>query len=290
VKKIAAIFTSVVSAILGKARMKKLLIYSAKTLNINLHEHGLIQIGAYISHVPEKNGEVFLIEHILPHLFKPGAQLTFFDVGSNVGHYAIGLRKYFPDARIYAFEPVKGTYDLMVNNASDFRIDTYNLGLGDKQGMATIFNKTHNSNTELASLYRDVFDMPDGSEDEITSSQFAIDTIDNFCNKTQVKNIHFLKVDVEGHELLVLKGASEMLRQKGVEVIQFEFNSHNVYSRVYLRDFYLLLNNFEIFRIIPHGLISLGAYNSVNEIFLLQNFLAVRKDICHLVDKSHLHD
>ena len=270
--------------------MKKLLIYSAKTLNINLHEHGLIQIGAYISHVPEKNGEVFLIEHILPHLFKPGAQLTFFDVGSNVGHYAIGLRKYFPDARIYAFEPVKGTYDLMINNASDFRIDTYNLGLGDKQGIATIFNETNNTNTELASLYRDVFNVTDEREDEITSHQFAIDTIDNFCSKKQIKNINFLKIDVEGHELLVLKGALKMLGQKAIDVIQFEFNMHNVYSRVYLRDFYLLLNDFEIFRIRQNGLISLGAYNSVNEIFLLQNFLAVRKDKCHLVDKSHLHD
>src|SRR6185312_3866725 len=94
-KKIAAIFTSVVSAILGKARMKKLLIYSAKTLNINLHEHGLIQIGAYISHVPEKNGEVFLIELIFPHFFRPAAHFTFFDFGSIFGHYAIGLENIF---------------------------------------------------------------------------------------------------------------------------------------------------------------------------------------------------
>ncbi len=289
-KKIIAGFIRGVSAIIGKARMKKLLIYSAKTLNINLHEHGLIQMGAYISHVPEKSGEVFLIENILPYLFEPGLPLTFFDVGSNIGNYAIRLRRQFPNARIYAFEPVKGTYDLMINNASDFRIDTYNVGLGDKQGSATIFNKTNNTNTELASLYRDIFNVADESEDEITSSQFAIDTIDNFCNKKQIKNIHFLKIDVEGHELLVLKGASEMLRHKKIEIIQFEFNLHNVYSRVYLRDFYLLLNDFEIFRIIPHGLISLGAYNSVNEIFLLQNFLAVRKDKCYLIDKSHLHD
>lgn len=288
-KKIIAVFIRAVSVVIGKERMKKLLIHSAKALNINLHEHGLIQIGACISHISKENGEVFLIENILPGLFKPGFPLTFFDVGANIGNYAIGLRKQFPEAHICAFEPVKSTYDMMINNVAGSRIDTYNLGLGDEQETATIFNRTTNSNTELATLYSDAFNVADKSKNEITSFQCSIDTIDHFCKTNQIKNIHFSKIDVEGHELSVLKGASEMLKHKVIDVIQFEFNSHNIHSRVYLRDFCLLLNDFEIFRILPNGLINLGAYNSVNEIFLLQNFLAVQKDICHLVDKSYVH-
>jgi len=289
VKKVIAGFVKTVSAAIGKTRMEKLLIYSAKVLNINLHEHGLVQIGAYISHIPEKNGESFFVQNILPRLIESGFHPIFFDVGANVGNYALGLRNRFPDANIYTFEPVRSTYDLLNNNVSGCRIDTYNLGLGDKKGRATIFNKANNNNTELATLYSDVFKAGGKSEGEITSSQCEIDTIDNFCDTTQVKNIHFLKIDVEGHELSVLKGASEMLKRKRIDIIQFEFNSHNIYSRVYLRDFFLSLNDFEIFRILPNGLLRLGAYNSANEIFLLQNLLAVRKDICHLLDKSYLY-
>lgn len=269
--------------------MKKLLIYSAKRMKIGLHDHGLIQIGAYISHIPENNGEKFFIENILPNLFERGFQPVFFDVGANTGQYAIGLRKCFPDAHIYAFEPVKSTYDLLIDNTSNFQIEACNIGFGEQKGEAVIFNEKNNDNTELATLYRDVFDVPDVNDNGITSSQFLMETIDNFCNEKHIKNIQFLKIDVEGHELFVLKGASEMLRHRNVDVIQFEFNAHNVYSRVYLRDFYLLLNDFEIYRIHRGGIISLGAYNSVNEIFLLQNFVAVRKDICHLIDKSFLY-
>jgi len=288
-KNIVAFFTRYVSLIVGKERMAKLLIYSSKTLNINLHEHGLIQMGAGISHIPEENGEVFFIENILPHLFKPGGRSVFFDVGAHIGNYAIRLRKRFQEADIYAFEPVEDTYDTMFSNASGFEINMYNVGLGEKRGTATIFNTTNNTNTELASLYRNIFDAYHESDEEISSFQFSIDTIDDFCAARQIQNINFLKIDVEGHELLVLKGASEMLSHSNIEVIQFEFNIHNVYSRVYLRDFYSLLSDFKIFRIVPNGLINLGDYNSSNEIFLLQNLLAVRKDICHLIGKSYLH-
>ena len=74
-----------------------------------------------------------------------------------------------------------------------------------------------------------------------------------------------------------------MLLKKHIKIIQFEFNSHNVHSRVFLRDFYLILKDFEFYRIFQNGIIKLGPYSHLNEIFTLQNIVAVRNDFCYLI-------
>jgi len=54
----------------------------------------------------------------------------------------------------------------------------------------------------------------------------------------------------------------------------------NVYSRVFFRDFYELLVNYNFFRMLPDGLIFLGKYNPIfQEIFAYQNIVAIRKDL-----------
>jgi hypothetical protein len=88
-----------------------------------------------------------------------------------------------------------------------------------------------------------------------------------------------LKIDTEGSELEVLKGAEKMLCNKKIDIIQFEFNSLNVISRVFLKDFYDILKDFSLYRINTNCLIPLPKYDTENEIFKYQNFLAVRRDL-----------
>jgi len=126
------------------------------------------------------------------------------------------------------------------------------------------------------------------TDNGVASIEFQMDTIDNFCASKNIENIDFLKMDVEGHELSVLKGAVSLLLTDSIKVIQFEFNLHNVYAHVFLRDFYLVLHNFEFYRLSQNGLIALGGYSTFNEIFVLQNIVAIRKDICHLIKTKPL--
>jgi hypothetical protein len=84
-----------------------------------------------------------------------------------------------------------------------------------------------------------------------------------------------LKIDVEGHELNVLKGAAELLSSRRINFIQFEFGEADIDSRTYLRDFFdLLSDNYDFFRIVPHGLRPIGAYSSAHEVFATINYLA----------------
>ena len=80
-------------------------------------------------------------------------------------------------------------------------------------------------------------------------------------------------LDVEGLEYEVIKGA----KKTSPRMIQFEFNSMDVYFRIFLKDFYDLLPNYDFYRISPKELIPLGEYNTINEIFAYQNILCIKK-------------
>ena len=73
----------------------------------------------------------------------------------------------------------------------------------------------------------------------------------------------------------VLKGAIKLISENRVGIIQFEFNEMNIVSRVFLRDFYKILDKYNIYRLDSNKLIPLLEYNSTNEIFKFQNLLAV---------------
>ncbi len=73
----------------------------------------------------------------------------------------------------------------------------------------------------------------------------------------------------------VLSGAKALLAEGRIHFIQFEFNEMNIISRVFLKDFYDLLQGFSLYRLDSNRLIPLAGYSSTNEIFKFQNLLAV---------------
>jgi hypothetical protein len=76
----------------------------------------------------------------------------------------------------------------------------------------------------------------------------------------------------------VLKGAAEMLKQNKINVIQFEFGENDIFSRVFLRDFFELLPKFRFYRINRQVLVPLRQYDVQDEIFRYQNIVAVHPD------------
>ncbi|MEM9922931.1 MAG: FkbM family methyltransferase [Cyanobacteria bacterium P01_D01_bin.50] len=83
--------------------------------------------------------------------FLKGNQVqTIFDVGANIGQTSLFLNRYFPQADIYAFEPVKVTYETFKNNTVNInKIKAYNYALGFEETQKIIRLR---DNTELNTL------------------------------------------------------------------------------------------------------------------------------------------
>ncbi len=104
-----------------------------------------------------------------------------------------------------------------------------------------------------------------------------MDTLDFYCENNGIETIDFLKIDVEGFELNVLKGGARMLKNKKIGMIQFEFTQINSTVGVFFKQFFDLLSaDFCLYRLLPNGLQTIETYEPTScEIFGYQNYVAI---------------
>ena len=201
-----------------------------------------------------------------------------FDVGSNIGEYAILLSQILePNTNIYCFEPSKATFEHLIENTSNIKnIQLFNFGLGVKaESINLYFDKKESG---LASFYKRRLDH--FSIDMSKSELVEVKILDEFCRDHKIEHIHFLKMDVEGNELNILNGAKGMMDKGTIDFIQFEFGGCNIDSRTFFQDFfYLLKDQYHIYRILKNGLYPIDSYSEKYEIFITTNYLAKRKSL-----------
>jgi FkbM family methyltransferase len=141
-----------------------------------------------------------------------------FDVGANVGQTYRRFRRDFPEARIHCFEPVSNAFDqLMKEMAGDQLASAQRLALGDSCGFGTIH--THAEWSELSSLRSEL------AVSEL-SEKVEIATIDSIGPP----RIDLLKIDTEGFEIPVLRGAVSMLDRGSIRTVfcevGFDWSNH----------------------------------------------------------------
>jgi FkbM family methyltransferase len=144
-----------------------------------------------------------------------------FDVGANVGQSAAELALYFPEAKIYSFEPVRETFSILTRNVGgNPNIAAQNLALGSSAGRSEMYVY---DNSLINSI---VLNRPYPSRYNLKAQKLecTVDTIDNFCDRHGVSQIGILKIDTEGFELEVLRGARNLMERGMVDFVIAEFN------------------------------------------------------------------
>jgi FkbM family methyltransferase len=225
----------------------------------------------------DTSGELNVIKNIGKQL-KNKENIIVFDVGANVGKYIRYWDKYVDSNIIsYCFEPSNNTFQELTKNTSDIKdIHLINKGLGDKDETLTLYSNIK-SNTQSSLFKRD---MSHWDEDyNLTNEEsIKITTLDSFCSENNIEYIDFLKLDVEGYEMNMFRGANNFITNKKIGAIQFELGVASVDGKYFFKDvFYLLKDNYKIYRITPRNLFEIKQYNEQLEVFLTTNYLAVLK-------------
>lgn len=148
---------------------------------------------------------------------------TIFDVGANIGQSSEPLAKAFPDARIFAFEPVTSTFQTLSQNMGPYKnVQPINIALGAKNALVN-FSADPDSTENKILLSEENGDSKDKSPIQSVEMLAGL----NFCLNNNIGNISFMKIDAEGHDMEVLKGFSHFLDR--VDFIQVEagLNNHN---------------------------------------------------------------
>lgn len=201
-----------------------------------------------------------------------------FDVGANVGLYSEELRKEFPYAKITAFEPGSlASAKFKKRFQEDKSIQLVQAAVGSENGKSILYYDYEGSG--MASMSNRKLGHF-GIEFKL-SEEINVITLDSFL-KIEPFIPDFLKIDVEGYELAVLRGAGDSLLK--IKLVQFEFGGCNIDTRTFFQDFYYLFTDaqFELFRMAPRGLVRISKYSEADEHFETTNYLAVNSRFSNL--------
>ena len=143
-----------------------------------------------------------------PGLFK---QATALDIGANIGNHSLFFSDYF--SRVVSFEPAAQTFRLLEYNASLVgNVVCHNFGLSDADGEAPF--TVHGSNRGASQVRA----TAEGASERVRLRR--LDGVENLQG-----DIKLIKIDVEGHEPAVLRGAEALIR-KHQPLVLFELGPH----------------------------------------------------------------
>jgi FkbM family methyltransferase len=164
---------------------------------------------------------------------KMGIQ-TVLDVGSFVGSFAYAIRHILPQAQVYSFEPLQDNYARLLKNLSPLgHFQVFNTAIGDRNGELQFHRSDFSPSSsalEMGELHRQTFPQSAHS----TSLTVPVARLDDYLDKMNLTPPVFLKIDVQGYEDAVLRGAGQVLEQ--VDFLEIEVSYQPLYSGQVLFD------------------------------------------------------
>lgn len=209
---------------------------------------------------PDTNGEYFLLKSLGTNW------KVCFDIGANRGDYTKFLKETSPHASIVSFEPNPKSAEKIKKGR---RVKVEVTAVGDKGGAINI-NFNQDDDTQ-SSTYR--------KNEHTKPTHVQQISIDDYLHENKIRHIDFIKIDTEGHELAVIKGAKRTIERQQVDFIQFEYGGTYLDAGTTLASVYSkLLPHYIVCHILPNGLLPID-WNPAFETYRYSNWLAISRKL-----------
>ena len=230
---------------------------------LGLSIRGYLNYGSFY-----RTGEKLIFQIIRENKFK-----NCLDIGANVGTYTKEILN-ISGTKVYSFEPLHGSFKELRKIQKIFkkRLKLYNYALGEKNTKKKIYFS--NNYSQLAST---IYNFKNRHLKKINSKTINVKKLDDFRNR--IKNIDFIKIDVEGDEFNVLKGGLNFIKKNKVKIIQLEFNTQQIVKSENIYSLSQLMPQYEIFIIMPltRGLRKINPLLAIENQYLYSNYLLINK-------------
>lgn len=226
-----------------------------------------------------ENGELLILQQFLKPLD------IVFDVGAHVGDWSIQALNCCPNIYIHAFEPNPLACTAFINQLQGSPVNLYPFALSNEMGTRSLVsyvnalgNDPLNGSMLNSFFHRTVIEQLQTAQYNHSIIQIYTASLDDFCIINKINHIDFLKIDTEGAELLILKGARQLLSNNKIKNIQFEYGGTYPDAGITLKEVYDLLTfyNYALFRILPHGLLCIPHWDSSLENYQYSNYFATK--------------
>ena len=151
-------------------------------------------------------------------VLEPG--MIFFDVGANAGLFSLSAAKKIGAKSVFAFEPCSSTFQLLrqnlaLNQLADVNVAQEALGESAGEGVLQINGRGRDG---LNTLGRPTHP----ASIVVGQEEVCITSVDLFMKEHNVPRVDVMKVDIEGAELMLFRGARELLMRADAPVILYE--------------------------------------------------------------------
>jgi len=162
-----------------------------------------------------KDGSMLIAEiygaKVYDQFFEPKEGFTVVDVGAHVGIYTVKAgRRAGKQGRVISIEPDPYNYKLLINNVRmnnlDKNVIPINIALGNFKGKARLYLGCRGKYHSLLPISRRFIEVD-------------VNTLDGLMEELDLRRCDLLKIDVEGYELEVLKGAEDTLKNTSMVVV-----------------------------------------------------------------------
>lgn len=219
---------------------------------------------------PHTNGEYWLLRRVLQSGHGPGMLL---DIGANKGDWTAEALKFASSNRqidVHAFEPSAATRALLSTRfAGEPAVTVQPSALSDVAGDVAFFSVGAGAGTNSLSPIAGA-----------VVESVIVTTIDCFLKQSGIADVSMAKIDTEGFDLLVLRGARESLRHGRIEVVQFEYNWRWLLNNTCLRDVFLLVADlpYRIGKLGRRGVELFSQWHPELDRFFESNYVLLRSD------------
>lgn len=148
--------------------------------------------------------------------------LTVVDAGAHHGHTTLQYLDAFPNCRVIALEPASANHAVAATALAPYgaRVELLQVGLSDTSSTADLRLTSHSGAHSLL----EVGDMRfyDEPVDILPPEPIETVTLDHLCKQRSIDTLDILKMDIQGGELMALKGAQTMLARGAIRLIVLE--------------------------------------------------------------------
>ena len=162
---------------------------------------------------------------------------TVLDIGAHEGKTAIQFLSLFPDANIHSFEPIPECYSKLVEKTkNEKRCKTYNLAIGETGGTIEFHQSSYSPSSSIlpmAKAHEEAFPFTEGGK----KVSVNVTSLDSFASQNTFETPLAMKIDVQGYEWQVLKGAINTLKNTKLILIETSFvelyKDQKLFSSIY---------------------------------------------------------
>jgi len=183
------------------------------------------------------------VEHEIIKCAKKNHKVIF-DIGCFRGNFTRSIikidKKYSNESSFFLFDPNPNTKDYLKSLLQNKNINYFNLALDNSNTQKSFYlNKFFEaSGSSLITTIKDdkkwkntrkifmKFLQPFKKIEDFFEIKVQTQTLDNFCLENEINSIDILKIDTEGNELNVLKGAKKLLELNKINIIYIEISDN----------------------------------------------------------------